>query len=198
MSSSTRHKRKASALLKRLLADSASRPIFPASIASLTSRNLRASASLFFIENMRAQASSIVSVLARFLAAAFDRLSDLFSAGLRIFIVSFCSFFSINVSASVYLFDIHFEIIVADFFDIILVPFIEARSIAHVMLRQLVEKKVGGEAFSPAVDAVSARFFAHFWWLESTHLYRPSRMLELLVLRLLYINSSYYRCIRSF
>src|SRR5690625_334177 len=135
MSSSTRHKRKASALLNRLLADSASRPILPASIAALTSRNLRASASLFFIENMRAQASSIVSVFARFLAAAFDRLSVFFAAGLRIFNVNFGSFFAIYVSASVYLFDIHFEIIVANFFDIILAPLLETPSIAHVMLR---------------------------------------------------------------
>src|SRR5690625_2055135 len=119
MSSSTRHNRKASALVNRLLADSASRPIFPASIASLTSRNLLTSASLFFIENILAQASSIVSVLARFLAAAFDRLSDLFSAGLRIFKVSFGSFFAINVSDSLII-DIHFEIIVANLFDITL------------------------------------------------------------------------------
>src|SRR5690554_3663663 len=173
MSSSTRHNRKASALLNRLLADSASRPILPASIASLTSRNLLTSASLFFIENILAQASSIVSVLARFLAAAFDRLSDLFSAGLRIFKVSFGSFFAINVSPSL-IFDIHSPVIIANFFDIILVPFVETLSIAHVMLRQLVEKKVGGEAFSPAVDAVSARLFAHFRRIESTHLYRPS------------------------
>src|SRR5690625_3933147 len=177
MSSSTRHKRKASSLENRLLADSASRPILPASIAALTSRNLLTSASLFFIENIRAQASSIVSVLARFLAAAFATLFDFFSAGLRIFKVSFGSFFAINVSPSL-LFDIHFEIIVANFFDITLVPFIETLSIAHVMLRQLVEKKNGGEAFSPAVDAVSARLFAHFRRLESTHLYRPSRMMD--------------------
>src|SRR5690625_3823195 len=177
MSSSTRHNRKASALVNRLLADSASRPIFPASIASLTSRSLLTPASLFFIEKIRALASSIVSVLARFLAAAFDRLSDLFSAGLRIFKVSFGSFFAINVSASL-IFDIHSPVIVADFFDIILVPFIETLSIAHVMLLQLVEKKIGGEVPSPAVDAVSARFFAHFRRLESTHLYRPSRRLE--------------------
>src|SRR5690625_6292793 len=101
---------------------------------------------------MRAQASSIVSVLARFLVAAFDRLSDFFSAGLRIFKVSFGSFFAINVSASL-IFDIHSPVIVANFFDIILVPLIETLSIAHVMLRLLVEKKDGGEAFSPAVDA---------------------------------------------
>src|SRR5690625_2587783 len=109
MSSSTRHNRKASALLNRLLADSASRPILPASIASLTSRNLLASASLFFIKNMRSQASSIDSVLARFLAAAFGRLSDFFFAGLRIFKVSFGSFFAINVSTSVYLFDLSYD-----------------------------------------------------------------------------------------
>src|SRR5690625_3102518 len=179
ISSNLRCKRKASALLNRLLADSASRPIFPTSIASLTSRNLRASASLFFIPNIRAQASSIDSVLARFLAAAFDRLSDLFSAGLRIFKVSFGSFFAINVSPSL-IFDIHSPVIVANFFDITLVPFVETRSIAHVMLRQIVEKKVGGEALSPAVDADSARLFAHFRRLESTHIYRPSLMLELL------------------
>src|SRR5690625_4526550 len=178
MSSSTRHNRKASALLNRLLADSASRPILPASIASLTSRNLRASASLFFIENMRAQASSIVSVLARFLAAAFDRLSVFFAAGLRIFKVSFGSFFAINVSASVYLFDIHFEIIIANFIDVILVPLIEKLAIAHVTLRQIGEEKVRGEALSPAVDADSARLFAHFRRLESTHIYRSWLVLE--------------------
>src|SRR5690625_317000 len=114
------------------------------------------------------------------------------------FTICNCDLFSGFISSSSLIFDIHSPVIVANFFDIILVPYIETRSIAHVMLRLLVEKKVGGEAFSPAVDADSARFFAHFWWLESTHLYRPSRMLELLVLRLLYINSSYYRCIRSF
>src|SRR5690625_84299 len=93
--------------------------------------------------------------------------------------ITICIFglYSGFISSSSLIFDIHSPVIVANFFDIILVPFIETLSIAHVMLRLLVEKKVGGEAFSPAVDADSARFFAHFRWLESTHLYRPSRML---------------------
>src|SRR5690625_2622271 len=93
--------------------------------------------------------------------------------------ITICTFglYSGFISSSSLLFDIHFEIIVANFFDIILVPFIETLSIAHIMLRQLVEKKVGGEALSPAVDAVSARLYAHFRWFKSTHLYQPSQRL---------------------
>src|SRR5690625_3817318 len=64
--------------------------------------------------------------------------------------------------------DIHFEIIIAIFFDIILVPFVETRSIAHVMLRLLVEKKIGGEALSPAVDAFRCRLLANFRRFEYT------------------------------
>src|SRR5690625_6969837 len=94
--------------------------------------------------------------------------------------ITMCTFglYSGFINSPSLIIDIHSPVIVANFFDIILVPFVETLSIAHIMLRQLVEKKDGGEALSPAVDADSARLLAHFRRLESTHIYRPSLMLE--------------------
>src|SRR5699024_8284063 len=82
LSSNTLHNRKASALLNRLPADSASRPITSSSIARLTSTSLRLSASLFFMARIRSHDSSIVSSWARFLVAACDRLDVGLALGL--------------------------------------------------------------------------------------------------------------------
>src|SRR5699024_4635429 len=128
LASSTRHKRSASALENRLPADSASRPISPASIARFTSASLRSSGELFFIDRIRAQASSIVSILLRFFSAAFDKLPPpALSAGLRMFNRNLGS-----VKLSTSLFDIHFVIIRLYFAKIIVSPFVKAPAVAYV------------------------------------------------------------------
>src|SRR5690625_1671002 len=158
MLSSVCRKRKASDLLNFLSAPVAlymlpgSRPIIPSSIACLTDFSRASSVGLFFIAKILCQASSIVSLFSRRLAAALLRLLSSLGRGLL-------SLMFLPMLTHPLIIDIHTPIIIANNLDISVCPLVKARLVAKILFAIFVPKQFVVILLRAAVIAFYERFF---------------------------------------